>query len=71
MKPIESIYRAVKDAGIPMDNHESDLYVKVTPESTKILEDSGHSFSTFANEVDKTLWFDVPFAYTPWWSYPR
>jgi hypothetical protein len=62
------IYEQLKVAGVPLDNHESDLYALVTPESTKIVEASGKSVTTFTSQVDKKVWYDIPFAYTPWWE---
>lgn len=65
---ISDVYQLVTDAGIPTASHESDLYVKATPGARKILTDAGANFTTFVNQLDKSLWFDVPFAYTPWWD---
>lgn len=32
-----SIYQRLAIAGVPLDHHESDLYAKVTPDSTRLL----------------------------------
>ena len=32
-----TIYQKLKDANIPLDHHETDLYAKVTPESINII----------------------------------
>lgn len=68
-----SIYEQVKAAGIQHDNHETDLYVKVTPESRKIVERYGFrsNVTTFRNQRPPNvgeLWFDIPFAYIPEWE---
>jgi hypothetical protein len=53
-----------------IDHHESDLYVPVNPESTAIV--NGYEFkgnvTTFISNVDKKPWYDIPFAYSPWWQ---
>jgi hypothetical protein len=62
-----SIYDTLKAAGAVMDNHESDLYVKAAPGIPEILSRSGLSYSTFVSHTDDALWYEVPFAYAPWW----
>lgn len=68
-----TIYRALKLAGVPLDHHESDLYAKVTPESTRIVidylaGDSRNMVTTFKNQIDGEKWYDIPFAYDPHWE---
>jgi len=63
-----SIYTNLRDAGIPIDSYESDLYCKFTKESAEIVKDSGLKVHTFMNELDHTLWYDIPFMYDPWWE---
>lgn len=62
-----SIHQQLLAAGVELDSHESDLYAKVTPESTHIVEESGHSSSVFKSENDGQMWYDLPFAYEPFW----
>lgn len=62
-----SIHQQLLGAGVELDSHESDLYAKVGPESTRIIEESGHSSSMFQSEVDGQMWYDLPFAYDPFW----
>jgi len=62
------LYQQLLAADVPLDSHESDLYVKVTPESSRIVEESGHSSTMFTSEVDGKLWYDLPFAYEPFWD---
>ena len=68
-----TIYEKLKTANVPMDNHESDLYAKVTPESTELLRT--YQFKgqvhTFKSQIDNALWFDIPFAYQPYWENKR
>ena len=61
-------YAALKAAGVPLDSHESDLYAKVTPASTAIIKASGWSYSTFISQIDGLRWYDLPFAYLPFWE---
>jgi hypothetical protein len=65
-----TIYEALKAAGVPLDSHESDLYALVTPESTRIVE--AYRFrsnvTTFVSQIDKKRWYDIPFAYLPFWE---
>jgi hypothetical protein len=64
-----SIYQELIAAGIPIANHESDLYAKVTPESKAILGKYEHkgNLSTFLNQVEGGLWYEIPFAFDPFW----
>jgi len=76
-----TLYQELIAAGCQIDNHESDLYVKVTPESCAILKSwllrlgytdrRGAGVKTFRSRVDGELWFDVPFAYRPFWERKR
>ena len=67
MKPSE-ILKAVKAAQIPaahIDHHASDLYLKVTPETTQIINqlENKSLLTTFTDNIDKELWYEIPFAY--------
>jgi hypothetical protein len=66
----ESIFAAVKAAGIQYDNHESDLYIPVTPETTALVAkyDTNKTATRFTSQIDGKPWYDVPFAYLPWWE---
>lgn len=69
--PAQSLYAALKAAGIEIDNHESDLYVSVTPESTAILAKyptSKANATTFKSNIDGKLNYDVSFAFEPFWD---
>jgi hypothetical protein len=65
-----SIYQELKAAGVPLASHESNLYAKATPEARKILQ--GYEFknnvTAFINQVEGGIWFDIPFAYEPFWD---
>lgn len=65
-----TLYEELMSAGIPIDHHGSDLYFRATAESGRILDKHRHRYarpSTFKSQVDGELWFDVPFAYDPFW----
>lgn len=53
-----------------MGNHESDLYVPVTDETTKIIStyEYAENVSTFKDNISGRLYYDVPFAYYPYWE---
>jgi hypothetical protein len=65
-----SIYSDMVAAGVPIDSHESDLYVPVN-ETTRAIVD-GYQFhasvQTFRHATTGAMWFDIPFAYTPFWE---
>ena len=67
-KPTTDLYQRVTEAGIPTDSHESDLYVKGTPEAFALVKASGLSWSTFHSYTDGTTWIEIPFAYSPFWE---
>ena len=67
----KTLYSDLKAAGIPISNHESDLYFKYSPESVAILDKyplEKSNAQRFRNCIDGTTWVDVPFAYIPWWE---
>lgn len=54
-----------------IDHHESDLYVKCTEVSTKIIYEAELSpvmKSTFVDQITHTLWYDLAFCYSPYWE---
>lgn len=62
------IYKELKKAGCEIDNHCSDLYVKKTDKSTAIVNRYTGTVSTFVSNTDKTIWYELPFQFTPWWE---
>ena len=64
-----SLYSELLQAGVPLSNHESDLYAKATPAAREIIRrHRPSSVSVFTSQIDGALWYDVPFAYLPWWE---
>ena len=73
------------DAGYPkedMHNYESDLYIYVTPLTTKVLEDwckangwhkelvksGSYLLDTFIDQITGRKMYDIAFQYLPWWE---
>lgn len=53
-----------------IDSHESDLYLKVTPISRKLIQqyDFHCQVEQFRSAIDHTLWYDIPFANSEWFE---
>ena len=65
---MSTLYEDCIAAGIPVDSHESDLYVKCCPESRELLHRHGVQATCFMSQIDDTAWYDVPFRFDPWWE---
>ena len=66
-----SLYGDLLAAGVPMENHESYLYFKDGPEARAILARFPHSAkiaSRFHSAGNGEIWWEVPFAWLPWWE---
>lgn len=54
------------------DHHCSDLYVKHSPEVMQLIfrYKWSSSVTTFMDQTDpaRALWYDIPFAYLPYWE---
>lgn len=67
-----TIYDALKVAGCELNNHESDLYVKATPEARRVLTGFPNVHPLpFHSSIDGALWFDLPFMFAPFWDQVR
>lgn len=65
------IYERAKELGIEIGSHESDLYLPVNDQTRELVKEhraNGGSASTFINNIDGKLWYDIPFHYDPWWE---
>lgn len=62
-----TLHEELEAAGVPLDNHESDLYAKVCDASTRIVQRVDHPCSVFVSQIDGTHWYDLPFAFDPFW----
>lgn len=63
-----TIYQECIQRGVAVRNHYSDLYIPVTPETREMVKRHGAHASTFRNQVEGGLWYDVPLAYDPYWA---
>ena len=67
---MKSIYKQMKKAKVPINNHASDLYVPVngTTQTIVSLYKYRQNVQVFKSQIDKKMWFDIPFAFDPWWD---
>lgn len=63
-----SLYQDLKAAGCELDNHESDLYVLADDTALKVLDVHRVRRGMFRSSVDGAYWYEVPFAFDPWWD---
>lgn len=71
LEPKPTLYTALVAAGIATDHHESDLYFFISPGSVVILADFPAQKAVakaFISEIDGKAWFDVAFAYDPFFQ---
>jgi hypothetical protein len=70
-----TLYQELVNAGCEIDNHESDLHVKECDKAMSII--FNHFFSAgstmkipskFVSNIDGSTWWDIPFAYDPFWN---
>jgi hypothetical protein len=61
---VTTIHQKLKNLGIPLSGHYSDLYVEVTPDTQKIINDYEfkNNVTKFISEIDGKLMFDIPLA---------
>ena len=69
----KSIYEQIQKLNIPFSNHESDLQCIVTKETTNIINNyrfkcNVTKFICESDDYKGTLWYDIPFAYDPFWN---
>ena len=63
------IYDALVTAGVAVENHYSDLYFPVNDVTTEIVRQyyGPVALSKFISEIDRKPWYEIPFAYMPYW----
>lgn len=54
-------------------NWTSDLQCKVTKATARVIDryKYRHLVTSFHSAIDGTLWYEIPFAFAPWWSDPN
>lgn len=62
-----SIYESVVTLGIKYDHHESDLYIPANDVTRSLVKHFNVKASLFKSQIDNEVWFDIPFAYLPFW----
>lgn len=75
---MKTLFEEIVERGIPYKNHESDLYIPATEETTDLINRYYRSnvklsgcVSFFTNRVEGGLWYDIAFAYQPFWEGKR
>lgn len=64
-----TLYEALVAAGAKIENHASDLYTPVCEATRELLNQyPEHRASVFTSQIDGQLWYDVPFAFLPYWE---
>jgi len=65
-----SLYQELKNAGVEITNWQSDLYCPKNAQTIPIVKkyEKEHYISTFKNLNDGLTWYDVAFAYDPYWE---
>jgi hypothetical protein len=64
-----TLYEELIAENIEVSNHYSDLYFPVNDKTSEIIKKrSGLNVRTFINNITNTLWYDVSFAYDPFWT---
>jgi hypothetical protein len=66
-----TLYGDLGAAGVPISNHESDLYFQDSADSRAILArwpDKAKLATRFECRLTGQTWWDVPFAFLPWWE---
>lgn len=56
--------------GVKIGAHESDMYLPVTPETSRLVEqyEFKGNVKMFTSQIDGKKWYDIPFAYQPYWD---
>ena len=69
----KTIFDKVKELGIEYDKHESDLYIPMTPITTKLVKEYEHkeNVTKFISNSDGLVWYDIPFAFDDFWKNKR
>ncbi len=65
-----TIHETMKNLGVEISSHYSDLYVPVTEETRTALKNAKPKpyFGTFRSNIDGKMWFDISFAFDPYWE---
>lgn len=66
----KELWEYVKTSGIEWSCHASDLYIPVNDDTRKLIcrYDFKCNVTSFFSHTDKKRWYDIPFAYHPFWE---
>ena len=64
---ISNLYDKALEQGIEIDYHESDLYLKGGDITRTLLRVAHVQATPFISNIDESLWYEIPFAYAPFW----
>ena len=66
----QELMQEIEARKIPFDRHNSDLYLPVTAEVMELLCKYEHrrQVTTFKSQYDGKMWYDIPFAYLPFFE---
>jgi hypothetical protein len=64
------IFDTIKENNIEWSNHCSDLYIPVNHLTRYIVSQYQYkqNVKTFISQIDGKLWYDIPFAYYPFFE---
>lgn len=65
MPKFVDVWTKSQELELRWDHHESDLYLRDTPQARELLKSANASFTVFRSTLDNKQWLDIPFAYWP------
>ena len=69
MSETETIYQQAVRLGLDIEHHESDLYLRKSEKSGELVDAYEHRANVRQFVApDDSLWFDIPFAFDPFWA---
>jgi hypothetical protein len=66
------LYGKAVALGLVLSHWQSDLYIQDSPEAFALVklykETTGFGVTKFVSPMDKRMWYEVPFQYSPHWD---
>lgn len=65
-----TLFDKIESAGVPHSHHYSDLYIPVNPVTRRLIAEYQYrdNVTQFVDNQTGEPWYDVPFAYIPFWE---
>ncbi len=65
-----NIFEEIKKNNIEFSHHESDLYIPKNEITEKIINnyEFKRNVTVFHNQITHNKWYDIPFAFDPFWE---